>query len=962
MRESRIKPGIACNKDEQEDVVASPNTAGIGFETITQTSDQNINGILNNQDWDSLNLTYSFPTSSADYGTSQGTGTGQYNQPDPFNGFSALSNQQQTAVLRAFSLLSSYTKLTFTPITETTTVHAALRFANSTKLSSGSTSESWDPNTGVSTSGDVFFDTTGQNPAIGNFDESGAVFHEIGHALGLVHGEQTVSTQNNAFGYMNADKQDIEYSVMNYPSYIGGPLTNDTTGPGSSPQSYMMYDIAALQHLNGANFGNAGQNLTYTWSSTTGQEFINGAGQGVPVTNPSGIGNIFETIWTGGANSTFDLSNFNDAATLDMRPGQFMMFSKNQRADLGYTDKAGGAGPGVKFAQGNVYNALLYNGDKRSEIDNIITGNGDDTVIGNDVFNTITLGSGSDTVRVGSGGARINGGSGSDTFYTSYAASSVDGGGGFNTLNYSWDKDKINVDLRTGKVAKVITSGTTQYPAGTDTFANIQSYVGGAGDDAFVSTGGYYFFNGSGGSNTLDYAWDSAAIYVNLQTDTVSKGWISNLGSTYFQGKDSFSNIQNFVGGSGANVFLSNFGSYTFFGGSATDTLDYSWDKDQITVDIPDGTVAKVVTNSTGQYPGGTDGFYNVESFIGGAGDDNFISAAGFYTFDGGAGANTLDESALSQNLTVDVKSGRVWKFPVLSSGYDTFFNIQTFFGGAGDDLFYSTGGNYSFHGGAGTNELNYSWDQSPITVNVQAGTVAKGTGGSDSFDNVQHFVGGSGNDTFIGVNYGHYKFDGGEGINTLDYSHAAHVIIYLRNDTVSGPYVIKGFLFWSDTFSNIQNFVGTNGNDTIEDGPGTHSFNGGGGADTATFHGARSEYSIETSLGSDGLRHTQVVDHGAAGDGTLDLLNVEHLQFADKTLTSIPPNARDDFNSDATSDILLRNDASGDAGFFQMSNGANTGWHQISGSDTHYSFRCRRGRFRRQRRGGYSLSQQLDG
>ena len=66
-----------------------------------------------------------------------------------------------------------------------------------------------------------------------------------------------------------------------------------------------------------------------------------------------------------------------------MRPGQSMRFSTNQLAVLGDNH----------FAQGNVYNALVYNDRTESEINNIITGSGDYTrVIGNDLFNTITLG------------------------------------------------------------------------------------------------------------------------------------------------------------------------------------------------------------------------------------------------------------------------------------------------------------------------------------------------------------------------------------------------------------------------------------------------------------------------------------------------------------------------------------------------------------------------------------------
>ena len=42
----------------------------------------------------------------------------------------------------------------------------------------------------------------------------------------------------------------------------------------------MMYDIAALQYMYGANFSKAGQNVTYSWSPTTGAGFVNGISYG----------------------------------------------------------------------------------------------------------------------------------------------------------------------------------------------------------------------------------------------------------------------------------------------------------------------------------------------------------------------------------------------------------------------------------------------------------------------------------------------------------------------------------------------------------------------------------------------------------------------------------------------------------------------------------------------------------
>ena len=87
---------------------------------------------------------------------------------------------------------------------------------------------------------------------------------------------------------------------------------------------------------------------------------------------------------------------------------------------------------------------------RASEINNVITGNGSDIVIGNDVFNIITLGNGNDSVLIGSAGARVFGGTGNDTIVPSAAPSEIHGGGGWNTLDYSWEKDPITINVQTG--------------------------------------------------------------------------------------------------------------------------------------------------------------------------------------------------------------------------------------------------------------------------------------------------------------------------------------------------------------------------------------------------------------------------------------------------------------------------------------------------------------------------------
>ncbi len=66
------------------------------------------------------------------------------------------------------------------------------------------------------------------------------------------------------------------------------------------------------------------------------------------------------------------------------------------------------------YAQGNVYNALLYEGNTSSEISNLTAGSGNDTVTGNDLDNVIRGGGGNDILD-GGGTNTLYGEAGNDT-------------------------------------------------------------------------------------------------------------------------------------------------------------------------------------------------------------------------------------------------------------------------------------------------------------------------------------------------------------------------------------------------------------------------------------------------------------------------------------------------------------------------------------------------------------------
>jgi len=76
---------------------------------------------------------------------------------------------------------------------------------------------------------------------------------------------------------MPTDHDSIEYSVMSYHSYIGSGISAYSVAYGSYPQTLMMYDIAGLQTMYGANYTTNAGNTTYTWDATSGQMSIDGS-------------------------------------------------------------------------------------------------------------------------------------------------------------------------------------------------------------------------------------------------------------------------------------------------------------------------------------------------------------------------------------------------------------------------------------------------------------------------------------------------------------------------------------------------------------------------------------------------------------------------------------------------------------------------------------------------------------
>jgi serralysin len=351
----------------------------------TLTGNAYVDGILGDYKWAANSLTYSFPTAASYYGNAYGSAENVTN-------FGVFNATQQKMARSALTMYASVANLHFTERTETATQHADLRLALSDRPSSG---WAYLPTT-TAEGGDVWFNGSiglYTNPVKGNY-ASFAFMHEIGHALGLEHPHENG---------MPVDRDSMEYTVMSYRSYVGASttagLTNETWGYAQSP---MLYDIAALQQLYGANYTTNSGNTVYSWSPTTGEMTTNGMGQGAP-----GGNKIFLTVWDGGGSDTYDFSKYASNLSVDLRPGAWTNTATNQLAKL--------SSDGSKIAAGNIANALLSQGDARSLIENAVGGAGSDVLTGNETANLLKGVAGKDKLSGLAGNDTLDGGSGADT-------------------------------------------------------------------------------------------------------------------------------------------------------------------------------------------------------------------------------------------------------------------------------------------------------------------------------------------------------------------------------------------------------------------------------------------------------------------------------------------------------------------------------------------------------------------
>ncbi|MBK8544330.1 MAG: hypothetical protein IPL62_12740 [Caulobacteraceae bacterium] len=179
------------------------------------------------------------------------------------------------------------------------------------------------------------------------------------------------------------------------------------------------------------------------------------------------------------ASDTYNFSNYIADLFIDLGPGYSSVLAPEQLAVLDPFNEIN--------AIGSVFNALLYQGDTRSLIENAVGGDGNDIFFGNDANNTLTGGYGSDYFVADLGADTYIGG----TLPANDAA-------GRDLVSYEFSTTAVTINTRTGVNVGAIAVG--------DTYQMIDGFVGSVYNDTLVAYG--YIFGYAGNDSLTGYNFE----------------------------------------------------------------------------------------------------------------------------------------------------------------------------------------------------------------------------------------------------------------------------------------------------------------------------------------------------------------------------------------------------------------------------------------------------------------------
>jgi serralysin len=380
--------------------------------TTAQIVNQLTTGPTAGAPWTMSDLTFSFPTvASPDQAGVPNIGT-----------FTPFTATQAAAARLALASFSDVADITLTEVSGPGGNAGDLRFHTLANVQGGEASAS---HPGPGSGGDLYFGAAYNtephnmmNPIRGHHGFL-TYLHEIAHAMGIGHAGN-YNGGNPSYAADALFAQDTEqYTVMSYfqrqDANNGSDHTYyENTGQPHLDQQFaetlMLYDIAAMHAMYGANPNTRATATTYGFHSNTGS------------TSPYNFANNIDPvicIYDAGGKDTLDFSGFTEKTRLDLNQGAFSNTARMAQ--------------NVSIAFGTI-------------IENGIGGSAGDVIRGNSVSNRLEGLGGSDGINGYAGADTILGGSGNDVLSGGLGKDVLRGDAGRDTYVFNTALGVANVD------------------------------------------------------------------------------------------------------------------------------------------------------------------------------------------------------------------------------------------------------------------------------------------------------------------------------------------------------------------------------------------------------------------------------------------------------------------------------------------------------------------------------------
>ncbi|MDZ4393497.1 M10 family metallopeptidase C-terminal domain-containing protein [Cypionkella sp.] len=377
----------------------------------------------------------------------------------------------------------------------------------------------------------------------------------------------------------------------------------------------------------------------------------------------------------------------------------------------------------------------------------------------------------------------------------------------------------------------------------------IENATTGGGNDFIFGNEVDNVLTGNGGNDYLSSYGGDDTLYAGAGTDTLYGGD----GNDYLYA-GAFTSSDQFYGGAGNDFITSGLGTETMDGGTGNDTIDHTaFDGDYI-FNMATGLTnfgGESYTNFEAAWMGdGNDSVTGATSLretiygglgddtldagastlgdivYGGDGNDSIRSGIGNESMYGGNGIDVIDHRAYDGNYVFNLGTG------LTNFGAELYTGFEAVYMGDGNDSVTGTSGDNTIYGGDGNDTIN----------DGSGGDAVYGGDGNDLFN--------TGDSSFTGD-----SFYGGLGTDTLsyeihDWGTPFSPVVF---DFTTGIASYSGF---TETFSSIEIFRGSQGDETIISNGGDQTYYGNDGNDSMV-----SGIGDETMYGGNGI---DVIDHRA--------------------------------------------------------------------------------------------------